>query len=324
MGTAYNPQAWNGTAGVANNDGADSGVGALADSMSTITVDNAMRAIMAGTKNYGGDVGGANALSGTNTLTLATGQSISASHVAAGLTLAGRVVATNTGAVTLNVDSTGAVAVVDQWGQALTGGELVAGAMASFMYNANTTSWVLVSGMGTPGLVRVKAGTFSTTSSLQLDITPYNMFIGLKFEFANILPATDGANLDMTWSVNGGSSFASSGYRYVAFNAGDDDSGMLVTVSASASAIRLPKLSAGIGSASGEGMSGHLTLYPFNTAANPRCLWSMLYYNDAATTYTRLVNGGGSLDSANDVTDVLFAMSAGNIASGSYRVYGMT
>ncbi len=69
--------------------------------------------------------------SGTNTVTATLGL---ASYVT-GSVYAVRIATTNTGAVTLNLDSLGALAVQTIGGRALAAGELVAGMIARFLYN---------------------------------------------------------------------------------------------------------------------------------------------------------------------------------------------
>ena len=113
MGTTENVQAWSTT--TADNDDADAGIN-WTEGQDPATVNNSARGMMTAVKNYVLDTDGGLVASGTDTLTLTTNQDLEAAHVAAGLTLSFRVANTNTGAVTLNPDSTGAVAVVDQNG----------------------------------------------------------------------------------------------------------------------------------------------------------------------------------------------------------------
>ncbi|MCP4385332.1 MAG: hypothetical protein GY798_28630 [Hyphomicrobiales bacterium] len=142
MGTTENVQAWSKTA--ADNDDADAGIN-WTENQAPSTVNNSARGEMAAIAKYVDDRDGGLVATGTNIITVTTNQSLSASHIAAGLTLSFRAVNTNTGAVTFNPDSTGAVAIVDQSGNALTGGEIVAGSMVTVMYNSNTSKWHLAS-----------------------------------------------------------------------------------------------------------------------------------------------------------------------------------
>lgn len=107
-------------------------------------VNNSARSVMAAVKKLAEDTGGGLAAGGTgNAITLGTNQALSSAHVAAGLTLKFRATATNTGATTLNVDSIGAVSVVDQFGADLAAGAITSGGIYTVTYNANTSKWVL-------------------------------------------------------------------------------------------------------------------------------------------------------------------------------------
>ena len=167
MGTSYNPQAWNGTSGVASNATADAGLGNVESSAvgSPSAVDHWDRGIMAAVRNYVLDTDGGLAAGGTaNAITLTTNQALSSAHVAAGLTLSFRATATNTGATTLNVDTIGAVSVVDQFGAALAAGAITSGGIYTVRYNSNTAKWVLV----TPGM---STGSYTPTLTGVLNVT---------------------------------------------------------------------------------------------------------------------------------------------------------
>lgn len=141
MGTSENIQAWSKTA--STNSSADSSIN-WAEGQDPGSVNNSARSVMAATKKYAEDRDGGLAAGGTgNAITLTTNQVLSAGHIAAGLTLSFRATATNTGATTLNVDSTGAVSVVDQFGAALGAGAITSGGIYTVAYNANTSKWVL-------------------------------------------------------------------------------------------------------------------------------------------------------------------------------------
>lgn len=166
MATTYNPLAWNETSGVASNSGADAGIGTLADSSSPDAVDNWIRGLMAAVKNQILDTEGGLAAGGTaNAITLTSKRVLSSGHVAAGAMFAFRATATNTGAVTFAPDGLSAVAIVDAFGNALTGGEIVSGMMVGIMYNANTANWRLLN-PAAGGKPRFSASTSSSQTSI--------------------------------------------------------------------------------------------------------------------------------------------------------------
>lgn len=180
MGNTYNPRAWDGVTPL-NNGTADAGISA-AEGQTAGSVNNGMRGIMSGVKNALDDIGGALVAGGTaNAITLTTKQNLSAAHIAAGLTLSFRATATNTGATTLNPDTTGAVAIVDQYGNALTGGEITSGTMCVVMYNANTSKWhLLTPGPAGFGSKRASFSAHKNGSAQVVTTTPVKVTFGTE------------------------------------------------------------------------------------------------------------------------------------------------
>ncbi len=153
MATAENVQAWSKTK--ASNDGADSAIGESSNDQNPNTLDDQVRSLMASVKKLIEDMCGGIAASGTDDLTLSTNQDLSAGHITDGLMLMFRAVDTNTGAMTLDVDTHGAVAIVDQKGNALAAGAIQDNALVTVAYSSHTSKWILVS---PPGLLPVTLG----------------------------------------------------------------------------------------------------------------------------------------------------------------------
>lgn len=138
MGTSYNPQAWNGTSGVASNATADAGLGNVESSAagSPSAVDHWDRGIMAAVRNYVLDTDGGLAAGGTaNAITLTTNQALSSAHLTNGLRLAVWATATNTStSVTIAVDGLAAQAIKRVDGSALDVGSIKAGMLLDLVY----------------------------------------------------------------------------------------------------------------------------------------------------------------------------------------------
>ena len=162
-------QAWSKTAN--SNASADSSIN-WAEGQDPGSVNNSARSVMAAVKKLAEDTGGGLVAGGTgNAITLTTNQVLSSAHVAAGLTLKFRATATNTGATTINVDSTGAVSCVNQYGQALTGGEIISGGIFTVAYNANTSKWVLLTPAGVKPCFAAYKGSNQTITANPTKIT---------------------------------------------------------------------------------------------------------------------------------------------------------
>ena len=320
MATAYNVQAWDKTA--ANNDGADSGIGAVGNTSSPGVVDDWTKGIMASIAKLTDDIHGGLVASGTNTLTLTTNQSLSAGHIAAGLMLSFRVANTNTGAVTLNPDSTGAVAVVDQSGNALAGGELVAGMMAMVMYNANTSNWRLVSAhpsATTPGVVLLESGTISNDATLDIVLTSYTGNRSLIFELTDVVPAADAQIIYMRFSTNGGSSYVATNYVHgeLTWTSGSATS----SVTATETGTGIP-IAAAASSDSGARLNAKIRLPNQTATQRPGVFFESVYGSTDGDVYFN-AGGHGGHKTAQDVDAVRFLANSGNLSSGGYAVYGL-
>ncbi len=322
MGNTYNPRAWDGVTPL-NNGTADAGISA-AEGQTAGSVNNGMRGIMSGVKNALDDIGGALVAGGTaNAITLTTKQNLSAAHIAAGLTLSFRATATNTGATTLNPDTIGAVAIVDAAGRALSGGEIVSGAIITVMYNANTSKWILVSGYPTPGMFLLASGTVSSAATLDIVLTGYTRFRAIKFVLSGLRPATDAVELYARFSTNGGSSWISSGYNYAGTET-IDGATTAAFGSGSASVIKLTSAaSGGIGNGSNEGYNGEIELFNQTSGSFwPRIMFRGYHIDSAGTPGGHYTSGGGSNETAQDVDGLQLFVDTGNIAAMNYALYG--
>lgn len=153
----------------------------------------------------------------------------------------------------------------------------------------------------------------SFTSSIDSTYRTY-VIIG-----THVVPATDGADLNLDLSTDGGSSYLSTNYQY---HRSSYQSGVSTyTGAASTSAIILPMI-ASVGSDTGEGCDFTLTLNnPSGTGQRQR-LHSQNSYTDTSGNIN-----GGQLDGGNTTTSavdaVRFAFSSGNIESGVFKLFGV-
>lgn len=146
--------AWDTTAN--NNATADSNIG-WAEGQAPSTVNNSARAMMAAVAKFRKDIAGMLVTAGTSTAyTLTTNETL---VLADGVTVTCRMSATNGASPTLNVDSTGAVAIQSKVGTAIGTGVLLSGAIYAFTYYAAVAAWVVAGAPGIDAVLQAPAGT---------------------------------------------------------------------------------------------------------------------------------------------------------------------
>jgi hypothetical protein len=168
------------------------------------------------------------------------------------------------------------------------------------------------------GAVLISSTTASNDATIEftLDNTLYSSY---QVVFDSVLPATDGAELFMRFSSDGGSTFDSgaSDYRYASrWIASNGAIGS--TSGESATAINLTNT---VGTSAGEtGANGKLDLIS-SGEGRPSVRWQL-----SRTSSSNLLvyqNGGGERTATVEVDAIQFTMSTGNIASGKVYLYGL-
>lgn len=170
------------------------------------------------------------------------------------------------------------------------------------------------------GLVLLTSGTVSAAATLDIVLTSYTAYSGILFNLTNFIPATSGAQLYMRVSTNGGSSYdaGASDYKYQ-LNLGNSATGAF-TASSSNAAAQMLLMNNSTTNASTDAYSLQVRLMgQTSTAVKPHIdyIGSLM---SGANLYT--ANGGAARDAAQDTDAVRFLYSSGNIASGTYAVYG--
>jgi len=181
-----------------------------AEGMAPSQVNNSARQEMADVAAWRDFFGGAKTTSGTDTITLTSGMTITA--YASNQLFVAKLGGTNTGAATLNIDSLGTKAVEIN-GSAVTAGELVAGKFYMFVYdgtafqasrvsaesgftNPMTTQGDMIRGGGSGAAERVAIGAANTV--LISDATDADWS---KLPIASLANGTDGEII--TWDAAG-------------------------------------------------------------------------------------------------------------------------
>jgi hypothetical protein len=169
--------------------------------------------------------------------------------------------------------------------------------------------------------VLLEQHTASSSASLNFTTGITSTYDDYIIDLVNIIPATDGANLLMTVSTDGGSTYSSTGYRwsYNYLSVGGTTAGTVNSLSDSAWHLaNANKNTTGLG-----GASGRLHLpNPLNASANKVLSLDLIQWNSGDSNPFKYY-GGGSWGTTTAVNAVKFLFDAGNIASGTIRLYGL-
>jgi hypothetical protein len=170
--------------------------------------------------------------------------------------------------------------------------------------------------------VLLASGSVSAAATLDLVLTDYTAYRGIVIELSGLLPATDGVDLYMRVSTDGGSAYDASGYNWAAMRCTDAGSS---SGAGSGSANQMSIAGAAdIGNAATEGIDVTVKIMgQTSTSRWSRARWDAYYIDNAGTPGGIVVAGGGAREAAQDTDAVRFLFSSGDIASGSYAVYGL-
>lgn len=193
-----------------------------------------------------------------------------------------------------------------------TGGDKGAGTL-------NVASGLFDGGFRT-GMALLTSGTVAAAATLDLVLTSYTGFRGLILELSGFVPATDGADLWMRFSTDGGATYDAAGYDYaVAVQA--DNAGINNSRSGSDTKIIIAP---SVGFSANEGVNVSIKiLNQTATAFWSRAHWSGYLIDNTATPVGNAIFGGGAREAAQDTDAVRFLFSAGNITAGNYAIYGL-
>lgn len=178
------------------------------------------------------------------------------------------------------------------------------------------------SGGGSSGaLIFLEAHTASSSASLSFTSFISSTYDDYLIELVNIIPATNNVSLKLNLSSNGGSSYDTSSnyYSAVGYILNSGTAGGATTGNPTTSFI----LGDGLSNSSSRGVQGTLHLLSPGSTALDKPLFGHLQYTNQANvvgaTYSGLLTVAATAYNA-----AQFAMSSGNIASGTIRIYGLT
>lgn len=175
------------------------------------------------------------------------------------------------------------------------------------------------------GLVLLNSGTVSSAATLDIVLTSYTGYRGLVIELINFIPATNDVELWIRLSTNGGSTYDAGGTDYLVDGNYSDSSGGSASIKStglSRIAVGVTTSAYSIGNGAAEGISGSFILEgQTNTAVKQKVRYNTTFYcaNDRLSS----VQGSGMRSVAQDTDAIRFLFESGNIASGSWALYGM-
>lgn len=254
--------------------------------------------------------------SGTNTITATAPLSLAA--YAAGQSFRLIPAATNTGATTININSIGAKSVFYN-GAACVGNELIISVPAELFYDG-TQFHIIANGAS---YAPVLLSSQSASASATIDFTGLSStFSRYKITLDNVKPATDDVYLALRVGTGAGPTYQSSGYswgHHIIGVAGDatDGSGTISTL------IALTRIGAGqgVGNGTGEYVAGELAFTLPGASDFPLIRFDGVYMRSDAVGQGATVVG--NYGGAGAYTALRFLFSSGNIASGTFKLYGI-
>jgi hypothetical protein len=137
----------------------------------------------------------------------------------------------------------------------------------------------------------------------------------------DVVPANDAVNLRMRTSTDGGSTYdsGSNDYKFIAQNRNDS----ATTYSADLGDTTHIRVCDSVGNAADEGLQGIIYFAgPSGTVINKLFRMFVWYVDSGNNAHT--LDGVGMRDDVANVDAVQFYMASGNIASGVFRLYGLS
>jgi len=226
----------------------------------------------------------------------------------------------NTGAATLNINGIGAITIKKNYDQDLANNDIEAGQIVTVVYDG--TNFQMQSQLGNAS---ISTSDFELITSITAANNATIDFTGLSTTYiaytllcVNLIPATDGAELNLQVSDDNGATFKNSGYAFT--NIAQSATTVLSSSSTSATLIPITD-SGGIGNGALESGNANILIYNPGTAAQPYIDFSSVYETTAGAT--QFTKGMGLYGAAITVNAVRLSMSAGNITSGEFKLYGL-
>lgn len=164
--------------------------------------------------------------------------------------------------------------------------------------------------------------TQTAASSASIDFTSFDdaTYSYYLFVYTNVTPQTDATDFRIRESVNGGVSYLTSNYRWGWYRISNGGS----TLDDGSSSDSYIEGMDSLGNAAGEGLSGKLVFHSSNSPASGRSSaisFDHVFKRSNGELYRNF--GGGMNTTSSTVNALRFYMSSGNIATGTFKMYGI-
>ena len=177
----------------------------------------------------------------------------------------------------------------------------------------------LIKGGG--GLVLLSHSTISSsTANVQFTSGIDSTYDAYKFVISGARPVTDDVDLNVFFSVDAGSNYLSNPYQYALLST---DSGGNAENLQSGNAGDLRISGDDIGNATDESYSAEVVLYNPSNTTHHKHITFLGAYIDHASLPNFVVGAGSNTGSVAAVTGIKFEFNSGNIAEGSFTMYGI-
>lgn len=165
-------------------------------------------------------------------------------------------------------------------------------------------------------LIQSQPASNSTTIDFTGKIT--SSFSTYLVKMSDIIPATNNANLLLTFSVDNGANFLASNYKWTN-KTSTSNAGNAASQSASDSSIRIADT---LQNGASNGLCGDLQLYDMNNGTLvPKCYAMTTMMGSGPVGVVTAM--GGMNTGVTAINAIRFAMSSGNITSGTFTLYGI-
>lgn len=157
----------------------------------------------------------------------------------------------------------------------------------------------------------------SSSASIEFKSLITSNFTTYMAEIRGMIPQTNATNLLLTFSTDNGSTYLSANYKYcVTFSTTTRG---IVTSTASGSNIILVTV---VSNSTSRGLDMDLMFYDVNTANQISC-WTQCIHQ-GSDNVTALIVTNASNTGTTAINAMKFAMSSGNINSGTFNFYGIS
>ena len=197
-------------------------------------------------------------------------------------------------------------------------------------HNNNSISAITSAGQLAQGkMTLLQTQTASSSASISFTSNIDSTYPIYLFKFINIHPATDGAEFTINFSTDSGSNYnvAKTTTFFVAYNAESESSSGLTYIDSLdiAQGTGVANIFYNVGNENDESASGTLHLFnPSSTTFVKHFMSTFNVYNNSGSNGNSVqVNVAGYGNTTSAIDAVQFAMSSGNIDSGTIKMYGV-